>query len=1479
MQQAVAPCPEIIMSIKGKPTRSLLDSGSEVTLVNESYYREHIEHRLLPSSGSYNNSHNLFSLRGVEEGHVPLSKHFECDIEVGGQLVHRVGILVKKDKITLVDSKGRKAKTPALLSSNLIRIAVNEFCELFGEDCLRLFECPKGISPLWFSTLCLYYYAHIHKKSGVGASSVQSDDPSKDNDGNNHDNQSLRPKRNQEYGKNSSEAKSDKDSGKSKNTQTGSGKHRNKKLNTLGGYAGRVMVGDRKQPICIPAGTSKVVIGKTQEKLPRGSYMVEATDDDNLPCGVSVNHTYVNPTKAKQVSVILLNTNSYNVWIRQPLYAATIWDVDLKDWDYEPIITKSDEVDTFEVKLQPIPPEDLREEILSNATEVNQDINDTSGKSASKEKDEKPSFGTRPNTKDPDFDFKKELERLPFELNIGDAPLTCDQQARLIDVIYSHTEFFSLFDGDLGFCDVLKHSIPTTTDKPVYLPHRQIPVQLQSEVRKCLNNWLKQGIIRPSKSPYASQVVIVRKKTGEIRLCVDFRKLNAISIRDSFPLPRVEEALQAVQAAVWFSSFDLAQGYLQMAMEQEDIEKTAFRAGSSGLYEFTRMPFGLTNAGASFCRLMEMCIGDQQYVTLLFYLDDICIFAETADQMLDRIEFVFSRLKEFNLKIKPKKSHFFQTSVTFLGHILSADGISPNPEKVAKIKDWPTPKTPKEVHSFVGLASYYRRFIPNFAKWAGPLHALIVPASFKQKIRRGEMKKSDLPEFQWTPACQEGFDQLKKALTEAPVLAYPDYSKPFILETDASVKGLGAVLSQKRDDNEIRVIAYASRSLRPSEKSMRDYSLAKIELMALKWSVCDKFKDYLLWSKFTVFTDNNPLCYIKSSKLGAAQIRWLSELALYDFDIVYRTGKSNLVADALSHRQEVEEEIEREVLPESNDEEWIAVSYQVEEQGGRISSMEFNQVISELVGGTKIDKKLKDRIQVTDVAKEKLNGNTIEVATGMVSLFDSITPKEMAEFQRQDNQIAPIFAYVKQDQKPSKKATYQIRSKLACKLALQWDRLILKQGVLHRLYIFNEIEYHQLVLPQRYHRKVLTALHDHMGHQGIDRTLDFLRERVYWPSMAKDAQDWVTNCHRCQIARGDYNQPKPKIGHLEAHNPLDLVCLDFTKIDPSKTGKENVLVITDAFTKFSLAVCTPNQTAKTVAKVLIEKWFHVYGVPTRIHSDQGRCFDSNIIKALCKMYGVEQSFTSPYNPRGNAFCERFNRTLFGLLKTLKSEEKADWPSHLPALVFAYNATPHASTGYQPYQLMFGRRAPAPCDNWLGLCAYNDDKSITRIDWVDQQLEQLLHANKHAQKNIKAINAKNRKAAGGKDLIIPVGNLVLLRDHPEGRNKIQDNNKDQIYIVTGHHDNRNAYFVKPLGSKCQPKQVNRREMFDLGITEDQELERQKQENEKEEEDETSDLPLYNPAVSRKKDFIECPYNLRPRNRKTADSQAVSVSTRL
>ena len=313
-----------------------------------------------------------------------------------------------------------------------------------------------------------------------------------------------------------------------------------------------------------------------------------------------------------------------------------------------------------------------------------------------------------------------------------------DQQVRFLELIYDNQVVFSLCNEDLGLCDHLKHTIPTATDKPVYLPHRTIPVQLQAEVCKCLDAWLRQDIICPSCSPYASQVVIICKKSRDIHLCIDFRALNAVTICDSFPLPRIKEALQAVKAAVWFTSFDLAQGYLQLAMDKVNIHKSVFRAGSSGLYEFTHMPFGLSNTGISFCQLMEMCLGNQQYITLLFYLNNICVFSSTVDEMLDHVGLVFNDLKEFNLKIKPKKTYFFQSSVFFLGHVLSKDWISPNPKKVAKVKDWPVPKSAKEVHSFLGLASYYRRFILQFAKWANPLHELIRPVTTKKKKHAGK---------------------------------------------------------------------------------------------------------------------------------------------------------------------------------------------------------------------------------------------------------------------------------------------------------------------------------------------------------------------------------------------------------------------------------------------------------------------------------------------------------------------------------------------------------------------------------------------------------------------------------------------------------------------------------------------------------------------------------------------------------------------
>ena len=482
-----------------------------------------------------------------------------------------------------------------------------------------------------------------------------------------------------------------------------------------------------------------------------------------------------------------------------------------------------------------------------------------------------------------------------------------------------------------------------------------------------------------------------------------------------------------MKAAVWFTSFDLAQGYLQLAMDEADIHETAFRAGSSGLYEFTRMPFGLSNMGASFCHLMEMCLGDQQYLMLLFYLNDICIFSSTIDKMLDRIAMVLYHLKEFNLKIKPKKSFFFQSNILFLGHMLSKDGILPNPEKVSKVRDWPVPKMAKEVYSFLRLASYYRRFIPKFVKWAkaNPLHDLICPIATKKKHAgmRLQPLSSDIPPFKWDSQHQESFDRLKDALISSPILAYPNYNKPFMLETDASLKGLGAVLTQEDDDGNFHVISYASHMLKLYERSMRKYSSAKLELLALKWAICDKFRDYLIGSWFTMLTDNNPLTYVRTSHLGAAQIRWLSDLMLFDFEIKYRAGKTNQAADALSQRPE-----NPDSSSESSDgeEEWDTISYEM-----------VCQILDHHLNSAKLPYHVKHEIQTNIADVEVANSTIYPTLTNLINaqlqevkLFNSIMPEQMVEYQKKDPQLSLVYDKVslKFKTKAVRDTSYQIKA-------------------------------------------------------------------------------------------------------------------------------------------------------------------------------------------------------------------------------------------------------------------------------------------------------------------------------------------------------------------------------------------------------------------------------------------------------------------
>ncbi len=377
---------------------------------------------------------------------------------------------------------------------------------------------------------------------------------------------------------------------------------------------------------------------------------------------------------------------------------------------------------------------------------------------------------------------------------------------------------------------------------------------------------------------------------------MDYRRLNQLTKKDAFPLPRIEDSLTSLTQAAWYSTLDLASGYWQVQVEEGDREKTAFTT-PFGLFEWDRMPFGLCNAPATFQRLMQRCLGSQLVDTTLVYLDDVIVYSPDFESHLQHLEQVFRAMEKYGLKLQPDKCQLFRKEVKFLGHCVSASGVSVDPEKVSVVQGWSAPKTVRQVRSFLGFVGYYRRFIKDFSKIAKPLNQLLVVS--------GRPRGRGSPPVAWDSTCDVAFQRLKQELLQAPILAYADFTQPFFLYTDASNLGLGAVLAQRQQGVE-RVIAYASRSLHPAERNDSNYSSFKLELLAMKWAMSEKFKDYLWGAKVLVITDNNPLVHLRTAKLGAVEQRWVAQLANYDYQLQYRPGREYTNADVLSRLPEAE---------------------------------------------------------------------------------------------------------------------------------------------------------------------------------------------------------------------------------------------------------------------------------------------------------------------------------------------------------------------------------------------------------------------------------------------------------------------------------------------------------------------------------------------------------------------------------------------
>ena len=316
--------------------------------------------------------------------------------------------------------------------------------------------------------------------------------------------------------------------------------------------------------------------------------------------------------------------------------------------------------------------------------------------------------------------------------------------------------------SDLGRTDRLRHHIETGNSPPVRQSVRRIAPCRREEVKKLLNQMLEQEIIEPSSSPWASPVVLVQKKDGSTRFCIDYRKLNRVTRKDAYPLPRIDMTLDTLHGSKWFTTLDLLSGYWQVEMEAADKEKTAF-CTTEGLFQFRVMPFGLSNALASFQRLMDLVLTGLQWSQCLVYLDNIIVLGRSFQEHIQNLESVFQRLRESGLKLKPSKCSFFQKKVHYLGHVISRDGVATDPGKTAKVTTWPVPTSRREAQQFLGFASYYRRFIKDFAHLARPLHRLTEKTA----------------PFKWNDECQSSFDRLRECLCSAPVLAYPDFARPF----------------------------------------------------------------------------------------------------------------------------------------------------------------------------------------------------------------------------------------------------------------------------------------------------------------------------------------------------------------------------------------------------------------------------------------------------------------------------------------------------------------------------------------------------------------------------------------------------------------------------------------------------------------------------------------------------------------------------
>lgn len=472
---------------------------------------------------------------------------------------------------------------------------------------------------------------------------------------------------------------------------------------------------------------------------------------------------------------------------------------------------------------------------------------------------------------------KENFEKICIQ---SESDLTREQRKQLDEIVL---KFNSLVSDKLGMTDLLEHEIITTTNEPFRKRPFLLSPYMQNHLNAELDKLLELGVIKPSNSPYCANVLLVKKDSGELRMCYDGRPLNAITVKNPYPLPSLTRILDKIRDAQYLSSIDLKHAFWQIRLSKDSGPKTAFSVIGRGHFEFVRMPFGLCNAAQTMQKLMDRLFPPSIENNIFVYLDDLVVVNSTFSDHITTLNKVFDTLKSAGLTINSKKCQFCKPSLAFLGYVVDKNGLHANPDKVKSICDYPQPQTFTQVKRFIGMASWYRRFIKNFSELIIPLNNLIKGKKKRQKIT-------------WNNEADIAFNNIKQHLISTPILRNPDFSKMFTVQTDASNYAIGAVLTQGEGEDE-HVICYTSRTLNKSEVN---YTCTEKECLAIVHAVL-KFRSYIEGVKFRIVTDHHSLLWLyKIEKPIGRLCRWAILLSQFDYEIIYRPGKSNVVPDALS---------------------------------------------------------------------------------------------------------------------------------------------------------------------------------------------------------------------------------------------------------------------------------------------------------------------------------------------------------------------------------------------------------------------------------------------------------------------------------------------------------------------------------------------------------------------------------------------------